>query len=102
MARTSRAGTAGALVAPWLALAGIAVTSPVVIAQRTAQLVVGGWPPGPRERREITRMWTEKLDAFSRAAVIAGTSVPGPATAARALAPIRAAVRSNARRLGRR
>lgn len=98
----SRTGTTGQLVAPWLAIAEIAVTAPVVIAHRTVRLVTGGWPPGARERRELTRMWTEKVDAFSRAAVVAATTVPGPRAAARALAPIRTRVRANARRLGHR
>ncbi|MEU6700700.1 hypothetical protein [Pseudonocardia sp. NPDC046786] len=106
MARTSRVPALrppapGALAGAWLAIAEIAVTAPVVIAHRTARLVTGGGPPGPQERRELTRMWAEKVDAFTRAAVVAGTSVPGPATAARVLAPIRTRVRGNARRLGR-
>ncbi|MEV1292201.1 hypothetical protein [Pseudonocardia sp. NPDC049635] len=107
MARTSRApasraGGVTAFVAPWLAMAEIAVTAPLVIAHRTARLVTGGWPPRPREQRELVRMWTEKVDAFTRAAVVAATAVPGPATAARALAPVRSRVRGNARRLGHR
>ncbi|SFN34050.1 hypothetical protein SAMN05216207_10138 [Pseudonocardia ammonioxydans] len=88
-----------AVVAPWLALAEITMTAPLVIGLRTARLVTGGLFPSARDRREIRRMWVEKADAFSRSAVVAATSVPGPATAAAVLAPIRTRVRGNARRL---
>lgn len=93
--------SAAGVVAPWLALAEITVTAPLVIGLRTARLVTGGLSPSARDRREIRRMWAEKADAFSRSAVVAATSVPGPATAAAVLAPIRTRVRSNARRLTR-
>ena len=90
-----------AVVAPWLALAEITMTAPLVIGLRTARLVTGGLCPSARDRREIRRMWVEKADAFSRSAVVAATSVPGPATAAAVLVPIRTRVRGNARRLVR-
>ena len=90
-----------AVVAPWLALAEITMTAPLVIGLRTARLVTGGLSPSARDRREIRRMWVEKADAFSRSAVLAATSVPGPATAAAVLAPLRTRVRGNARRLVR-
>ncbi|WP_224391357.1 hypothetical protein [Pseudonocardia sp. ICBG1293] len=81
-------------------LAEIAVFAPVVIARRTARMLTSGFPPPAREVREYHRMWTEKVDGFSRAAVVLATSTPGPATVERALEPIRTRVRANARRLG--
>ena len=54
-----------------------------------------------RDRREYTRMWQEKVEAFTQAAMAAATSAPGPVAAGRALAPVRRRVRGNARRLSR-
>lgn len=101
MPRSARPARPADPVRAWLALAEITVTAPLVIGQRTARLLAGGWPPGPRERREYARMWTEKAQALSRAAVVAATSVPGPATTVRILTPVRDRVRGNARRLSR-
>lgn len=78
----------------------IAVTAPWVIWYRTAVLLTGGWPPSARSRREYTRMWTEKVEAFSQAALAARTTAPGSVATSRALAPVRSRVRGNARRLG--
>ncbi len=83
-----------------LSLAEIAVFAPLVIARRTARMVISGFPPPAREVREFHRMWAEKVDGFSRAAVVLVTSKPGPETLGRALEPIRTRVRANARRLG--
>jgi hypothetical protein len=76
----------------------IAGTAPLVIGYRTAQMLTGGWPPSARDRREYTRMWQEKVEAFTRAAA---TAPPGPVTAGRVLTPVRRRVRGNARRLSR-
>ena len=72
-----------------------------VIGYRTARTLTGGWPPSARDRREYRRMWQEKVEAFTQAAVAAATSAPGPVAAGRALAPVRRRVRGNARRLSR-
>jgi hypothetical protein len=83
-----------------LSLAEIAVFAPLVIARRTARMLTSGFPPPAREVREFHRMWAEKVDGFSRAAVVLVTLKPGPETLERALEPIRTRVRANARRLG--
>ncbi|GAA4988705.1 hypothetical protein WHI96_21090 [Pseudonocardia tropica] len=83
-----------------LSLAEIAVFAPLVIARRTARMLTSGFPPPAREVREFHRMWAEKVDGFSRAAVVLVTSKPGPETVVRALEPLRTRVRANARRLG--
>ena len=79
----------------------IACTTPLVIGYRTARMLTGGWPPSARDRREYTRMWQEKVEAFAQAATAAVTAPPGPVAAGRALTPVRRRVRSNARRLSR-
>jgi hypothetical protein len=79
----------------------IACTAPLVIGYRTARMLTGGWPPSARDRREYTRMWQEKVEAFTQAATVAVTAPPGPVTAARVLTPVRRRVRGNARRLSR-
>lgn len=85
----------------WLRLAEIAVWSPVVIGHRTARMLAGGWPPSARDRREYTRMWSEKATELVRAAGTVATSTPGAGTAVRVLTPVRDRVRGNARRLSR-
>ncbi|MBS1693039.1 MAG: hypothetical protein JST91_12540 [Actinobacteria bacterium] len=86
---------------PWIQLCEIACTAPVVIGYRTARMLTGGWPPNARDRREYRRMWQEKVQAFTQAAMAAATAPPGPVAAARALTPVRRRVRHNARRLSR-
>ena len=88
-------------IAPWMQMCEIACTAPLVIGYRTARTLTGGWPPSARDRREYTRMWQEKVEAFTQAAMAAATSAPGPVAAGRALAPVRRRVRGNARRLSR-
>ena len=61
---------------PWVQLAEIACSAPVVIAYRTVGVVTGGWPPSPRARREYRRMVQEKVEGFTRAAVVAVTTPP--------------------------
>ena len=79
---------------------------PIVIAGKaprpTARMLTGGWPPSARDRREYTRMWQEKVEAFTQAAMAAATAAPGPVAAGRALTPVHRRVRGNARRLSRR
>ena len=41
------------------------MSAPIVIGVRTARMVATGRPPGPRERRELRRMVTEKASAFT-------------------------------------
>ena len=64
-------------------------------------MLTGGWPPSARDRREYTRMWQEKVQAFTRAAMAAATAPPGPVAVGRALTPVRRRVRGNAQRLSR-
>lgn len=97
----ARPTSAADWVAPWLQMVEIACTAPWVIGYRTARMLTGGWPPAPRERREYTRMWQEKGEAFTRAAAAAAPTAPGPAAVGAALTPVRRRVRGNARRLAR-
>ncbi|WP_285655538.1 hypothetical protein [Actinomycetospora sp. NBRC 106375] len=108
MATTKTAGRGSSIpgagwVRPWLQLAEIAVSAPVVVGYRTTRLVLGGWPPPARERRELVRMVTEKADAFGRAAVAAVTTPPRDAAAAvgAVVAPVHRSVVANRRRLAR-
>ena len=88
-------------IAPWMQMCEITATAPLVIGYRTARMLTGGWPPGARDRREYTRMWQEKVEAFTQAAMAAATAAPGPLAAGRALTPVRRRVRRNAQRLSR-
>jgi len=88
-------------IAPWMQMCEIAYTAPLVIGYRTARILTGEWPPSARDRREYTRMWQEKVVAFTRAATTAATAPPGPVTAGRILTPVLRRVRSNAQRLSR-
>jgi hypothetical protein len=90
-------------VRPWLQLAEISLSVPVVIGYRTARMLAGGWPPPPRERRELVRMVSEKADAFGRAAVAAVTTPPKDTATAvgNVVAPVHRAVVGNRRRLTR-
>ena len=76
---------------------------PLVIGYRTARIVLGGWPPQPRERRELVRMVQEKADAFGRAAVAAVTTPPKDAASAvgTVVGPVHRRVVANRRRLTR-
>jgi hypothetical protein len=97
----TRAPSATDWIAPWMQMCEIAATAPLVIGYRTARMLTGGWPPSTRDRREYTRMWQEKVEAFTRAAMAAATAPPGPVAAGRVLSPVRRRVRGNARRLSR-
>ncbi|MBW0103140.1 hypothetical protein [Pseudonocardia sp. KRD291] len=97
----TRAPSVADWVAPWMQMGEIAVTAPLVIGYRTARILTGGFPPAARERREYTRMVQEKVAGFSRAAVAAATTTPGPAAASAALTPVSTRVRANAKRLAR-
>ena len=99
--RRTRVPSATDWFAPWMQMCEIAATAPLVIGYRTARMLTGGWPPSARDRREYTRMWQEKVEAFTQAAMAAATSAPGPVAAGRALAPVRRRVRGNARRRSR-
>lgn len=57
--RTRRPGTAAALKA-----AQLAVAAPQVIAMRTARMLAAGAAPNARDRREFTRMGSEKVQAY--------------------------------------
>ena len=76
---------------------------PVVVGYRTVRMVAGGWPPNPRERRELTRMVQEKAEAFGLAAVAAVTTPPKDTARAvgNVLGPVHRRVVSNRRRLTR-
>lgn len=88
----------------WTQLFEITWSAPVVIGYRTATMLLGGWPPSARDRREYTRMWQEKAEAFGRAYVAALTTPPQDAArlAGRVLSPVHRRVVSNRRRLSRR
>jgi hypothetical protein len=88
-------------IAPWMQACEIACTAPIVIGYRTARMFTGGWPPNARDRREYTRMWQEKVEAYTQAAMAVATAAPGPVAAGRALTPVHRWVRANARRLSR-
>jgi hypothetical protein len=60
-------------IAPWMQMCEIAATAPLVIGYRSARMLIGGWPPSARDRREYTRMWQEKVEAFTQAAMAAAT-----------------------------
>ncbi len=91
-------------VRPWMQLVEISWSVPVVISYRTARMVTGGWPPSPRDRRELTRMVQEKAEAFGQAAVAAVTTPPKDTAKAvsNVLAPVHRSVVANRRRLTRR
>jgi hypothetical protein len=97
--RSSRPGAGW--VRPWLQLTEIAVSVPVVVGYRTARMLAGGWPPHPRERRELVRMVREKADVFGRAAVAAVTTPPKDTAAAvgAVVGPVHRRVVGNRRRL---
>ncbi len=101
----------------------IAIAAPQVMALRLARVMAAGPQPGRRDRNEMVRMWTEKVQAFAQAwtamaveawlyparlgAAIFGsafalTPIPLPNPIARALMPVRRTVRANHRRLTRR
>jgi hypothetical protein len=108
MASTKRANGGPSLpgvgwVRPWLQLAEISVSAPVVIGYRTARLVVGGWPPDPRERRELVRMVREKADVFAQVAISAVTTPPKDTATAvgNVVGPVHRTVVGNRRRLTR-
>jgi hypothetical protein len=87
----------------WTQLAEIAWSAPVVIGYRTATLLAGGWPPSAKDRREYTRMWQEKAEAFGRAYFAALTTPPQDAArlSARVVSPVHRKVVANRRRLSR-
>ena len=43
----------------------LALAAPAVIAMRTARMMAAGSAPGPTDRREMSRMVSEKIGAFS-------------------------------------
>ncbi|MBW0117222.1 hypothetical protein [Pseudonocardia abyssalis] len=90
-------------VRPWVQLAEIAWSAPVVIAYRTAGMVTGGWPPSPKARREYRRMVQEKVEGFTQAAVVAVTTPPKDTArlVGDVLAPVHRRVVANRRRLSR-
>ena len=115
-----------ALVNPallWMQLATqtaeMLVASAQVISVRTARMAAAGPTPNARDRREFSRMGTEKVAAAGKSAMAAGTrlpalmlATPGHSTAAwmalwgqwarlgsAALAPVHATATANARRL---
>lgn len=90
-------------VRAWTQLAEIAWSAPLVIGHRTARMMLGGWPPTARDRREYTRMWQEKVDAFGQAYLAAWASPARstPRAFGRAVRPVHRRVVSNRRRLAR-
>ena len=88
----------------WTQLVEITWSAPMVIGYRTGLMLMGGWPPSARDRREYTRMWREKAEAFGQAYVAALTTPPQDAArmAARVVTPLHRKVVANRRRLSRR
>ncbi len=86
---------------PWMQLVEITVSTPIVISYRTARLVLGGWPPNAKERRELQRMVTEKASAFGRAGYAAVVNPPRDTAqfVGNVLAPVHQSVTGNRRRL---
>ena len=105
MATTKRGdGIPGAgWVRPWMQLVEITVSAPIVVGYRTTRLVMGGWPPPARERRELVRMVQEKADAFGRAAMAAVTTPPKDTArvVGNIVAPVHRSVVGNRRRMAR-
>jgi len=89
-------------VRPWLQLAELTWSVPLVIGHRTVRLLAGGWPPDRRERRELVRMVGEKAEVFGQAAVAAVTTPPKDTATfvGNVIAPVHRRVVSNRRRLG--
>ncbi|MCE0767355.1 hypothetical protein LWC35_31285 [Pseudonocardia kujensis] len=100
---TRRRNGWGEVLDPWRQLAEIAWSAPQVVAHRTARMARGGWPPGPRDRREYRRMVAEKGTAFTRAAVASAWAVPRAASLVltAGLTPVHRTVTANRRRLSR-
>ena len=67
----TRAPSATDWIAPGMQMCEIACTAPLVIGYRTARMLTGGWPPSARDRREYARMWQDKVEAFTQAAMAA-------------------------------
>ena len=90
-------------VKPWLLVAEIAWSAPVVIAHRTFRMASGGWPPSARDRREYTRMVQEKVEALFQAATAAVTTPPKDTAKAvgNVLGPVHRRVVANRRRLSK-
>lgn len=101
MTATERIVPGAGWVRPWIQLVEISVSAPIVVGVRTARLVLGGWPPSARDRREVRRMVGEKVSAFGRVGY-AAVSRPPTDTAqfvSRVLAPVHKTVTGNRRRL---
>lgn len=98
---TTRMVPGAGWVRPWVQLVEISVSAPIVIGYRTARLVLGGWPPDARERRELRRMVTEKAGAFGRAGYVAVARPPKDTArlVGDVLAPLHRTVTGNRRRL---
>jgi len=58
-------------ITPWMQACEIACTGPLVIGYLTARMLTGGRPPSARDRREYARMWQDKVEAFTQAAMAA-------------------------------
>jgi hypothetical protein len=91
-------------VRAWTQLLEITWSAPVVISYRSGLMLMGGWPPSARDRREYTRMWREKAEVFGQAYLAALTTPPQDAArmAARVVGPVHRRVVANRRRLSRR
>jgi hypothetical protein len=53
----------------------VAMTAPLVMANRLLRMTAAGSSPGARDRREFTRMGQEKVDAASESMMAAGMAV---------------------------
>ena len=72
----TKAPSATDWIGSWMQVCEIAATAPIVIGYRTTRMLTGGWPPNARDRREYSRMWQEKIEVFSEAAMAAASAHP--------------------------
>jgi hypothetical protein len=101
--RAPASDVVGAWLACWVTAAEIAWTAPLVVANRMVRVMGGGWPPGPREQRELRRMGEEKAAAFWEASLAGARLWPAvtAATVEATLRPVHRRVAANRRRLTR-
>ena len=103
--RTSYSAVTGLeWLAPSIKAWEIAWMTPLVMGARMSRMMLGGWPPTARDRREYLRMGQEKNDAFTQVLTAVATGRPGASaapTANKTLAPVHRRVKANNRRLAK-
>ncbi len=101
MPRRSHEASARVWLAPCVQMCEMAFVAPQVVAYRTSRMVAGGWPPTARERREYTRMVTEKVEAVGQVAgaMVAFSAGAGPTPLITTIDSLHRKVMANHRRL---